>query len=213
MNKSKAMRNIFLYIAIIMVCMFFLGFFTAKRAYAAEDDDIYSDVPAPPLESNETYFLREHLSSSSYLRAYVFNVNDNVNNLGVPVYHINQNGKHLIVLNAVKIYEWRNNTWVIHSTHHSGFGGVSTNQDLKYINLDMLSVPIYTAKEIDGVFELTGEVFFYPASRLSRLMERVEMTGVMEQVVFLIPISLGLLVSLMGLRKALAMLLTMLKRA
>jgi uncharacterized protein YneF (UPF0154 family) len=31
MDKSKAMRNIFLYIAIIMACMFFLGFFTAKK--------------------------------------------------------------------------------------------------------------------------------------------------------------------------------------
>lgn len=208
MDKSKAIRNIIIYIVIIMTCMFLVGFFSGKKVYAAEGDDIYSDVPAPPLESNETYFLREDEHSSVKLQALVFDVNGKLYNLNVPIFYNSVNDS--VAIHEVKIYEWIDNTWKFkaHNTEPSAF---YVTRYVKYTNFEMLSVPIYIADE-NG---LTNEVFFSPETHLSlfRLMAQIPMTEVTKEILSVMTISLGLVVSLVGLRKALRWLLTMLRKA
>ena len=42
MIKDKRIRNIFLYLVVVLVCVFIIGFFTAKNVYASELNEVYT---------------------------------------------------------------------------------------------------------------------------------------------------------------------------
>lgn len=205
MDKSKAIRNIIIYIIIIMMCMFFIGFFTAKKAYAANGEEL----PAPPLESNETYFILKNIHSGlGNIKAAVFNINGTTNNINAPIYYSFYDKK--LYIDNVTLYYWENNIWNFQIYYNAS---ISITSNIEWFNFDMLSVPIYYAEEIDGVWVLTDEVFFFPESRLSGLMARIPMTEITKEILSMMTISLGLVVSFLGLRKVLAWLLKILKTA
>lgn len=245
MDKSKAMRNIFLYIAIIMACMFFLGFFTAKKVYASETDfnkninAIRSFLTAKGIEETviddfieNNSIINTFLPDNPYVVLTYFDNNrfhitvDDDNIKCSYFYHIGSNTHYMQVKGQSTHMFQIEDGEIIQGTSQSssaikavdGDLGKSLLLDDDYPSSKNTATIYYSSHDIlfDNTWEDIGiyedEVFFFKTTILYPIFRQIPIT-VMEQVVFLIPISLGLVVSLMGLRKALAWLSTMLKRA
>lgn len=247
MDKSKAMRNIFLYIAIIMACMFFLGFFTAKRVYASETDynkninAIRSYLSARGVEEtviddfiDTDYVINTFLTNNNYVvltyideSLFQITIDDENIKCKYNYYTSVYGNRHEMRVDGWSTYNYRiEDGEIIEGTgqQYTVIKTIDGNLDKSLLLDDDYPTSTETATiyyssydilfddtwEDIGIYE--DEVFFFRTTILYPIFRQIPIT-VMEQVVFLIPISLGLVISLMGLRKALAWLSTMLKRA
>lgn len=222
MDKSKALRNIIIYIVIIMTCMFFVGFFTAKKAYAAE-----FGIPEQKFLENDYEYYFDFYNDSLMPYKAIYRVSDNNEQAGSidgkRIYMITSENPLAVIndTNGVNIKSYGLTRW-IYISFDDGF-----NNGVRYVDYPSGSSnylfgyddPLYPYAGFihsnHTIDDITNDVvFFYPTlTVLLPIMGRIPMNQVLIQVVLMMTISLGLVVSFLGLRKALAWLSTMLRKA
>ena len=217
MIKDKRIRNILLYLVVILACVFFIGFSTAKNVYASTLNDIYTieeiydmyDVP----EEN-----RINPWDYGYSRLVILGYRHKVS--GSCLEFICHND----AIDFSNIYNDKYNDWIVN---------YDFNEPVKLIR--------YANGEIDGIYDVTtvclgrepfyekvyeneyyhwykivyssynlykpdGTVFFWatPPTTLFPIMAEMKNQNQLRplsQVVYLVPISLGLVVFLLAFRK------------
>lgn len=229
MFKDKRIRPIFVCIVIVMLCMFFVGFFSAKNAYASSLNEIYTieeiyDMYNVPVEN------RINPWDYGYSRLIILGYRHKLS--GSRLEFICHNEQ----IDFSNIYNDETNDWIV-----------------KYDFSEPVKLIRYANGEIDGIYDVTtvdlgsepfyekiyeneyyhwfkivyssynlykpdGTVFFWatPPTILTRLVAEMKNQNQLQplsQVVSLIPISLGLVVCFLALRKVWRMLKTLLYQA
>ncbi|MEM0174286.1 MAG: hypothetical protein QXI16_07260 [Sulfolobaceae archaeon] len=243
MNKSKAIRNIIIYILIIMTCMFFIGFFSAKKAYAAEDyynkniNAVRSYLLARELDESviDNFLSRDSFISTMINNPYIvithslinneFNITISESNI-ICRYDYFKNGE----LHNLEIFGKLTLNYAIEDNEIITYSGQSyavvksisdsldksqlfnddypSSKSIYYSSHDILYNNTF---EYINIFE--NDVFFLKTTILSPIFRQIPMTGIMGQILSVMMISLGLVVSLTGLHKVLEMLSTILRKA
>ena len=214
MLKDKKMRNILLYLIVVLACVFFMGFSVAKNAYASELNEIYT--------IEEIYDMYNILEDDridpweyGFERLVILAQKRPSNSLILICHNQEIDFSKIYEYSDIDIYyDFNEAVRVVNYTN----GGISSNFETTDLSIAIGKVPFYETiydnndirrKIIYSSYDLKkpdGTVFFWAAKPmiLSPIMETMKTRNQLQPLapmVSLIPISLGLVVSLLAFRK------------
>lgn len=222
MAKSKSIKPIYLVIIVILIILLFVGFYY-KNAYASELNEVYTieeiydlyniseDIRVSPKEYGHERVLIVVNTLDNKLTIVCF---DNPFDLGNI---ISSSGQVKYIFEGTTrciCYDYVRNMVDYNDTFENPYIWIADEPiyETTYDKNHSGSRIIYSSHDI---YKPDGTLFFSARkmTRIARIVGNLQMGMVMKEVVSLIPIAVGFLVSFLGFRKALALLRRLLHQA
>lgn len=228
MAKERSIKTIYLAIIIILIILLFVGFFNIKNAYASETglNDVYTieeiynmyEIPEAIRINPKEYGYERIIGVIDTLdyRLYFicFNQPFDLNNINIV-----SNEVRYTFNETVRLIDYNTQKKILNS-----------NAEYTELNLWIAEEPLYETTYNEDflgrriiysshdIYKPDGTLFFSARKMITRMAPIManlspELGKVMREVVSLIPIGAGLVVSFLGFRKGLRLLFRMLRQA